>query len=824
MSTSNTDRRRTFTGDGSDNSPYSLATFPMRRDEDIEIVYVTDATGVEVVKTVTTDYTVSIASDWQSATVTLVTTAPASGETLLIRRTGDFFHQENYQAHDGQPADILDADFDENMLQRLAVLEKTDRALLVAKGHPDANLPLDPINMIGNDGKTPTVNDAETGWELGVVTEDAVAGPDDDTSTDNAIVRWDGTTGRLIQNSVVIMDDSGNITGASSITGSGTLSMDADGSNTHIIGVTKAGGLVPDHAGWAHFDHFSLAANALNQTSAGQTNLNAPTGQLVALSINSTHKVEVTATEVSLKTGVDLDVSDGDIDLSGVITAGSGSTVLTSTAGDLLLAAIEQDGASTGDHMEWSGTTWAPVAPGGGFGDLSGPGSSTDNAVARFDGTTGKLVQNGVVIIGDAGAVTGVTTLTGSGVITMASDADGTHTLGRGKIGTVATDHIGFSHFDHFTLAGHAIGQTSAGITTVNAPVGQEVQISIGFTAKVDVNTSSVTLNSGMDLTVSDGDLEVSAGTITSINGAGSGTSPDSSANDIVLNSATSGGYSLLTPDGSFGVFAFGSPSDTIGAKLQWQYSGDVFSVGTNKVGASTILRGDNNVINATLSGASGSELATFAGDVTIGPTAATPLTVTGGSGGLQDGLRVYRNASTTQYFDMGTTSASGTITHTSTSKRFEFDNAGTTPGEYRWKIGGVDQMYLLTDGTLDVLLGDLNVTAGDLEVSAGDSTFDGLVILDEGAQLTPTVNAITVTNSFHDVIGGPVKDLDTINIGSVEGQVLYLYCNGVIVTIKNGTGNITTNTGADVVFASTEIMHFIYAGGNWRLVNGTNP
>jgi hypothetical protein len=51
-----------------------------------------------------------------------------------------------------------------------------------------------------------------------------------------------------------------------------------------------------------------------------------------------------------------------------------------------------------------------PPGPAG-AGDVDGPASSTDNAVARFDGTTGKLIQNSVVTISDTGAVTGVTTL-----------------------------------------------------------------------------------------------------------------------------------------------------------------------------------------------------------------------------------------------------------------------------------------------------------------------------------------------------------------------------------------------------------------------------
>jgi len=32
-------------------------------------------------------------------------------------------------------------------------------------------------------------------------------------STDNALARWNGTTGKVLQNSVVICDDNGNITG-----------------------------------------------------------------------------------------------------------------------------------------------------------------------------------------------------------------------------------------------------------------------------------------------------------------------------------------------------------------------------------------------------------------------------------------------------------------------------------------------------------------------------------------------------------------------------------------------------------------------------------
>lgn len=44
-------------------------------------------------------------------------------------------------------------------------------------------------------------------------------------------------------------------------------------------------------------------------------------------------------------------------------------------------------------------------------GDVVGPASATDNAIARFDTTTGKLIQNSGVIVDDSNNVTGVATL-----------------------------------------------------------------------------------------------------------------------------------------------------------------------------------------------------------------------------------------------------------------------------------------------------------------------------------------------------------------------------------------------------------------------------
>ena len=61
----------------------------------------------------------------------------------------------------------------------------------------------------------------------------------------------------------------------------------------------------------------------------------------------------------------------------------------------------------------------------GASGDVVGPASSTDNALARFDLATGKLIQNSVGILSDAGILTGLTGITSSGAITLSSLTSG---------------------------------------------------------------------------------------------------------------------------------------------------------------------------------------------------------------------------------------------------------------------------------------------------------------------------------------------------------------------------------------------------------------
>lgn len=83
----------------------------------------------------------------------------------------------------------------------------------------------------------------------------------------------------------------------------------------------------------------------------------------------------------------------------------------------------------TSNQFYWfDGTNWAimPVTPG----DVVGPASSTDNAIVRWDGITGKLVQDSGILISDTNQLTGANLLSTNfldGIMTVDSTSTGSN-------------------------------------------------------------------------------------------------------------------------------------------------------------------------------------------------------------------------------------------------------------------------------------------------------------------------------------------------------------------------------------------------------------
>jgi len=93
-------------------------------------------------------------------------------------------------------------------------------------------------------------------------------------------------------------------------------------------------------------------------------------------------------------------------------------------------ASLPDQSGNAGKFLTTDGSTASWGTPSG-SGDVVGPSSATDNAIARFDTTTGKLIQNSVVTVSDAGAVAGVTSLATTNYVDFNTSATVTNAAGR---------------------------------------------------------------------------------------------------------------------------------------------------------------------------------------------------------------------------------------------------------------------------------------------------------------------------------------------------------------------------------------------------------
>jgi hypothetical protein len=204
-----------------------------------------------------------------------------------------------------------------------------------------------------------------------------VSGPG--ASTDNALAVWDGLSGTVLKDSSVLISTVVTLAGTQTLTNK-TI---AAGDNT-ITGLTNT-----NLSGSAAITNANLATMAANTIKGNNTG-------------GATVPDDLTATEVTAM----LDNFVGD--------SGAGGTkglVPAPAAGD----------AAAGRYLDADGTWSVPA----GAGDVVGPASATDNAIARFDDTTGKLLQNSVVTIGDTGNVAGVADFTATGTTTLATSLTG---------------------------------------------------------------------------------------------------------------------------------------------------------------------------------------------------------------------------------------------------------------------------------------------------------------------------------------------------------------------------------------------------------------
>jgi hypothetical protein len=121
--------------------------------------------------------------------------------------------------------------------------------------------------------------------------------------------------------------------------------------------------------------------------------------------------------------------------------------------------------------------SWSSAASG----DVYGPASATDDAIARFDGTTGKIIQNSSALIDDAGNV-----LAGAGLVS----APAFSTTGDTNTGIFfpAADTIAFTEGGVESMRIDSNGDLGLGTTTILGADPNRTVFTIGATTDAFVN------------------------------------------------------------------------------------------------------------------------------------------------------------------------------------------------------------------------------------------------------------------------------------------------------------------------------------------------
>ena len=172
-----------------------------------------------------------------------------------------------------------------------------------------------------------------------------------------------------------------------------------------------------------------------------------------------------------------------------------------------------------GTNVTVSGTWPNQTINATGSGDVAGPASSTDNAVARFDSTTGKIIQNSGVVINDSGEVTvGVWKGTeiglsygGTGAASASQARGNILPAYAGNAGKVLAVNTGATDVEYISAGGTGtvtsvqVSGGTTGLTTSGGPITAAGTITLGGTLAVasgGTGTATPSLVAGTNVTI----------------------------------------------------------------------------------------------------------------------------------------------------------------------------------------------------------------------------------------------------------------------------------------------------------------------------------
>jgi len=427
-----------------------------------------------------------------------------------------------------------------------------------------------------------------------------------------------------------------------------------------------------------------------------------------------------------------------------------------------------------------------------------GPGSSTDNAVARFDGTTGKLIQNSVTTIDDTGAATGFTTFAASTSVTTPTvqasnsaglslkNASGTTQINMGAGGG---DNVSINVSTNLNGANAQIDISPTGTGHVHIkPSGTgSIEIAptnVGTIDNMTIGATAPKNGSFVDLSVT-GTLSFDAAQGTAgqvLTSAGTGATPTWST--AAAGTVTS--VSVVSANGLAGTVATATTTPAI-------------TLSTTITG---LLKGNGTAISAA---ASGTDYAPA--------TSGTSILYGNGSGGFSN-----VTIGTGVAFTAGTLSATGSGgTVTSVAQSFTgglisvagspITSSGTLALTVAGTSGGIPYFSSASTWATSAALTASALVVGGGAGAAPATTTTGTGVVTALGVNTGTAGAFVVNGG---ALGTPSSGTVTNLTGTASINI-----NGTVGATTAATGAFTTVTATSIKFGSGTVLNS-YEEGNW--------